>query len=183
MLGNIARYRTPDGGYHAQPNAPRCTAYACYLAALAYADAGVELPDAPAMLRALDGLRAADGAYANEAGLAAGTTTATAAACIIRAQFGAPVSPALGAWLRARAAPGGGFFATAGAPMPDLLSTATTLFALALLAAPLEGIRGQCRSFVESLWDASGGFRGYPADAIADCEYTFYALLALGSLA
>ncbi|MBT7298332.1 MAG: hypothetical protein HN849_02405, partial [Victivallales bacterium] len=37
-------------------------------------------------------------------------------------------------------------------------------------------------AFVESCWDESGGFGAIP-DTTPDCEYTFYALLALGALA
>jgi hypothetical protein len=65
--------------------------------------------------------------------------------------------------------------------MPDLLSTATALHALALLGVPFEQ-RELCLDFVDTLWTRSGGFYGYWGDDGLDCEYTFYALLALGHL-
>jgi hypothetical protein len=36
--------------------------------------------------------------------------------------------------------------------------------------------------FLDTLWDAQGGFHGHWADDFLDPEYTFYGLLALGHL-
>jgi hypothetical protein len=66
--------------------------------------------------------------------------------------------------------------------MPDLLSTATALHALAGLEAPIARVRESCLDFVDSLWTNEGGFHGHWADEHLDCEYTFYGLLALGHL-
>ena len=67
--------------------------------------------------------------------------------------------------------------------MPDLLSTATTLHALAALEVRLtEEQTERCLDFVDSLWNADGGFHGNWTDDYLDCEYTFYGLLALGHL-
>ena len=92
-----------------------------------------------------------------------------------------PVPPTVGEWLMARCVPDGGFLAMPQAPFPDLLSTATALHALAGMNASLDGIRDSCIAFVKTLW-AGKGFRGHWLDDVADCEYTFYALLALGHL-
>jgi hypothetical protein len=62
------------------------------------------------------------------------------------------------------------------------LSTATALHALSALHVPLAGLRDPCLDFVDSLWTNRGGFFGTWADDAVDCEYTFYALLALGHL-
>ena len=40
----------------------------------------------------------------------------------------------------------------------------------------------RCLDFVDSLWNADGGFHGNWTDDYLDCEYTFYGLLALGHL-
>jgi prenyltransferase beta subunit len=89
----------------------------------------------------------------------------------------------VGEWLLAQAHPDGGFLAMPGAPMPDLLSTATTLHALACLQVPVpERTRERCLDFIDTLWDAEGGFHGHWADDHLDAEYTFYGLLALGHL-
>ena len=69
------------------------------------------------------------------------------------------------------------------APLPDLLSTATALHALACLEIPLPApIRERCLDFIDTLWSADGGFHGHWADDHLDAEYTFYGLLALGHL-
>jgi hypothetical protein len=67
---------------------------------------------------------------------------------------------------------------------PDLLSTATALAALASAGAALgDEPRRACREFVLALEGPGGGFRGQADETDADCEYTFYGLLALGHLA
>jgi prenyltransferase beta subunit len=79
--------------------------------------------------------------------------------------------------------PDGGFLAMPRAPIPDLLSTATALHALACLEEPLpQSAREACLDFLDSLWTAEGGFHGHWADDHLDVEYTFYGLLALGHL-
>jgi hypothetical protein len=65
--------------------------------------------------------------------------------------------------------------------MPDLLSTATALHALAGLELSFETIRDRCLDFVDSLWTGRA-FCGTWADEEPDAEYTYYALLALGHL-
>ncbi len=80
--------------------------------------------------------------------------------------------------------PEGGFLANPTAPVPDLLSTATVLYALHRLRYPLDPARrNACLRFIESVMAESGGFCGHGMDDTPDCEYTFYALLALGCLA
>lgn len=76
----------------------------------------------------------------------------------------------------------GGFCAAEGLTEPDLLSTATALFALRVMEVDLEPIRERCMKFVESLWRESGGFAGHHNDQFEDVEYTYYALLSLGCL-
>ena len=65
--------------------------------------------------------------------------------------------------------------------MPDLLSTATALHALASLGVDFSPTVEPCLNFVDTLWTGRG-FCGHWADEIVDCEYTYYALLALGHL-
>lgn len=75
----------------------------------------------------------------------------------------------------------GGFAALHGAPEEDLLSTGVTLFALNFLGADIRLIKPDCLIFVDGLYD-NGGFRATASDTITDAEYTFYGLLALGSM-
>ena len=92
-----------------------------------------------------------------------------------------PQSPAA-QWLLGRAHPQGGFLAAPQVPMPDLLSTATALHALAGLGVSLAPVQEACLDFVDSLWTNEGAFHGHWADDHLDCEYTFYGLMSLGHL-
>ena len=74
----------------------------------------------------------------------------------------------------------GGFIAAEGIGIADLLSTSTALLALKLSGESLELYSDKCTEFINLHWDNSGGFFGSVADTRPDCEYTYYALLALG---
>lgn len=106
-------------------------------------------------------------------------TTNLAAAVLVNRQKDAATTNAL----LARAAESGGFKPSDQIDVPDLLSTATALFALTSVGAALgEDLQVSCFKFIESLWRDSGGFAGHVADEFEDVEYTFYALLATGCL-
>jgi len=182
ILQRIEGCRCADGGYSQLPGGERGTVYGGFLALGAYQDLQAEMPDAPGLLRCLDSLRTSDGAYANEHGRPAGSTPATAAAVSVLRHLGEPLDPVVRDWLMARAQPQGGFLAAPAAPLPDLLSTATALHALAGMDVPLDSLKEPCLDFLDSLWSSRGAFRGSMADDGLDCEYTFYGLLALGHL-
>lgn len=182
MLAGIEAFRSADGGYNVEPGSKFGTVYGCFLALGAYQDLGTELPDPEAVLRCVASLRAEDGGYANQHDLPMGLTPSTAAAATLLRQLGEPVPQSLRDWLLERCLPEGGFFATPMAPIPDLLSTATALHALSALHADLDPIREPCLDFIDSLWVNQGAFYGNWTDDAADCEYTYYGLLALGHL-
>lgn len=182
LLTRLERYRSEDGGYAQTAEGRQGSVYASFLALGAYQDLRAPLPDPDKLIEGLSGLRAADGGYANRSGDAQGVTTVTAAAALLLRELEAPVDPHLGMWLLDRCQSGGGFLATPSAPIPDLLSTATALHALAALQAPLGGLCEACLDFVDSLWTNRGGFYGTWVDDTLDCEYTYYGLLALGHL-
>jgi hypothetical protein len=75
----------------------------------------------------------------------------------------------------------GGFRAIKNAPYEDLLSTGVALYALHFVNADLRLMTPECLSFVDGLYE-NGGFRSTQSDFETDVEYTFYGLLALGSL-
>ena len=110
-----------------------------------------------------------------------GTTPTTAAAVSLIHHLGAEVPGTAVDWLLARARPEGGFLATPDAPVPDLLSTATALHALAAAHASIGALREPMLDFVDSLWTGRA-FCGSWADDIQDSEYTYYGLLSLGHL-
>jgi hypothetical protein len=182
LLARIEACRHDGGGYATTPDASHGSAYGAFLAMGAYQDLGRALPEPARLVKSLERLRAADGSYANHPGLKSGVTTATAAAVLVLRHLDDTLDRTAGLWLLDRCHARGGFFASSTTPVPDLLSTATALHALSALHVPIAGLRDPCLDFVDSLWTNRGGFFGTWADDTADCEYTFYALLALGHL-
>lgn len=179
----LQEFRKSDGGYDGDKGLPHGTAYGAFVALGAYQDLGLTPPHPLDLIRSLNQLKTADGAWSNIPGLPAGAVNATAGVVTIMRNLGLPVHLSVGGWLLAQQHPSGGFLAAPGAPIPDLLSTATALHALACLDRHLNSeAHGRCLDFVDSLWSAQGGFHGHWADDHLDAEYTFYGLLALGHL-
>jgi hypothetical protein len=182
ILAHVEKFRSADGGYHAVPGSPSGTAYGCFLALGACQDLQSEVSKPSRLLESLASFALPDGGWANERPAPASSTNATAAAVTALSQFHIQPSGAAGDWLLARRHREGGFCAGPGVPMPDLLSTATSLHALAALERPLGEFRETCLDFIDTLWSNEGGFHGHWADDTLDCEYTYYGLLALGHL-
>jgi len=158
------------------------TAYACFLALAAYQDLGLLPPDSPRLVQSLKWLETPDGAWTNERAVKIGATNSTAAAATLLRQLSIPVAPVVGDWLLERYHPAGGFLAAPTAPLPDLLSTATALHALAGLERGFGHLKESCLDFIDTLWTNEGAFHGHWGDELLDCEYTYYGLLALGHL-
>ncbi len=184
QLETLERHRAADGGFARQPGAADGTLYDAFLALGMLQDLGAEPGEPGALIDSFARLRTDDGAYANAPNLPWGTTPSTAAAAALIRDLGAPVPDEVVPWLLEQQHPKGGFKAMPEAPLPDLLSTATALHALAALGSPLAdvGRREAALDFVDSLWSGRA-FYGHWADDALDCEYAFYALLALGHLA
>ena len=180
-LANVEAHRSADGGYGPEIGARNGTLYSAFLALGAYQDLGRALPEPGKLVRCVEELRSQDGGYADAPGLTLGTTPTTAAAATLLTQLGATVPEGVGEFLLAQAHPKGGFLALPGAPIPDLLSTATALHALATLEVSFEAVREAALDFIDTLWTGRG-FCGHWDDDEVDCEYAFYALLALGQL-
>ena len=64
---------------------------------------------------------------------------------------------------------------------PDLLSTAVALFALKFAGADLRLVKPTCLELIQQNYSA-GAFLAGNGDEMRDLEYTFYGLLALGTL-
>ena len=168
---------------------PRGGAYGCFLALAAHQDLSSEIPDGDDLVRRLESLRTPEGGYADDDALPVATVPSTAAALTVLRHLGRPADAEATRWLLARRLPSGGFAAAAGLPRADLLSTATALFALATAAVDLAPMAAGCLQFILALRDSDAGppcgamgFRGEADDETPDCEYTYYALLALGAL-
>lgn len=183
ILCRLERYRQRDGGYNSNPSAGFGTAYDAFVALGAYEDLSATPPAVLDLIRSLKRLETADHAWSNQPGQKIGNLNATAGAVTLITHLGFPVNGAVGGWLLNQASPQGGFLAVPGAPIPDLLSTATALHALSCLErrVPAE-VHERCLDFIDTLWSADGGFHGHWADDYLDAEYTYYGLIALGHL-
>jgi prenyltransferase beta subunit len=182
LLQKIEKFRAQDGGYHNHLHQPHGTAYASFLALGAYQDMSKNCPQVSQLITSIDSLRAKDGGYANTPNMQTGITSATAAAAIVLKNLQVTPPPDIGMWLLARCLPQGGFQAAANVPLPDLLSTATALHALACLDVNYSALVEPCLDFVDTLWTNSGGFYGHWAEEMIDAEYTYYGILAIGHL-
>lgn len=182
LATRLEHFRARDGGYHPVPGSDFGTAYAAFLAVAAYQDLKETVPDPLRLVQSLKFLETADGAWANERNIKTGATNSTAAVVTLLRNLQMPVSATVGNWLLARAHPQGGFVAVPNAPIPDLLSTATALHALAGLQHDFSAEKENCLDFIDTLWTNEGGFHGHWGDDHLDCEYTYYGLLALGHL-
>lgn len=118
------------------------------------------------------------GGYTNIPDSASATTNATVAALAVMGQLNGYKRNTAIDYLRDSQDFSGGFAATENAPIPDLLSTATSLFMLNCYKVKP---RYPTRDFIEAHWLDSGGFSATLFDDKSDVEYTFYGLLALGA--
>lgn len=183
LIIRMEEFRAACGGYnHTAKGMRKGTVYAAFLAYCAYEDCGTKIPAMGDMLGSVEGLKCAGGGYSNDESILSGTTTATAAAMVLHHKAGAGTDDSTVNWLLNRCTARGGFLAGEHARMPDLLSTGTALHALKTVGATPGDRTAACRKFIDLLWMEDGGFAGTPADLTIDCEYTFYALLGLGSL-
>lgn len=183
ILSRLEKFRQNDGGYNQNRNAGFGTAYDAFVALGAYEDLGATPAQLLELIRSLKRLETPDHAWSNQPQQKIGNLNATAGAVTLITHLGFPVNAAVGDWILAQASPQGGFLAVPGAPIPDLLSTATALHALACLERRISSqLHERCLDFIDTLWSAEGGFHGHWADDHLDAEYTYYGLLALGHL-
>ncbi|MDP6928380.1 MAG: prenyltransferase/squalene oxidase repeat-containing protein [Planctomycetota bacterium] len=178
---NLACFRSADGGYANERDRSQGTVYHAFLALGAHQDIGVDCPASESLPSVIRARSTGDHGYANDPDLPSGSTTVTAAAVTMLRQLEQPVPSAVGDWLLACAHPEGGFLAAPRAPLPDLLSTAAALHALAGMKKDFSMVREPCLDFIDSLWTGQA-FCGHWSDDVQDSEYTYYALLALGHL-
>lgn len=179
---HLEKSRASAGGFNQNVNdAEYPTSYASFLADSLYSDMGIELKGKQKLINSLSILKTEDGGYSNEPDSEA-TATSTSAATVLLLTNNQKIAKSTTERLLSFAHPKGGFKASDNTPVPDLLSTASALHPLSLLQTPLDNIKPPTIDFIESAWQTNGGFSAGIYDTTSDCEYTFYALLALGSL-
>jgi len=180
----LRAFKTPDGGYSHLVGQSAGSAYGCFLAMGICEDLQLSLSDiTPPMVSFLSTLYNSDGGYLNETAIPVTSVPSTSASLVTLDLLGQKDHLRSVEWMFSNMDDSGGFRVIQYAPVPDLLSTAVGLFSLSVIRADVSPIRAKCRAFVESLWDDEIGFRPNPVDRWSDCEYTFYGLLALGTLA
>lgn len=181
VAARILEHRTADGGFAQTPGAEHGTVYDAFLAVGALQDLGEPLPNETALARSVESLALPGGGYANQADIPAATTPTTSAAIALLRQLGSRAPTDAAMWLVSRVTPQGGFAAVERAPLPDLLSTATALHALASCDVAFDAFGETTLDFLDTLWTGRS-FCGSWADDAEDAEYTYYALLSLGHL-
>ncbi|MHC5075251.1 MAG: prenyltransferase/squalene oxidase repeat-containing protein [Planctomycetota bacterium] len=182
FIKDIECYRCKDGGYANTTNVDKGTVYGCFFALTAYQDLELDLPDSALTVECIQNLCNSDGSFSNDSIIHIGSTNATAGAVIILRHLNQPINQNTTGWLLEQCISSGGFLAMPNAPIPDLLSTATALHALARTGYEISTIKEKCLDYIDSLWSGEGGFYGNWTDKVLDCEYTYYGLLALGHL-
>lgn len=181
LAERIAAHRSDDGGFAAAPGARQGTAYHSFMAMGAYQDLGIPCPATESWVESLLALRTREGSYANSHEIPVGSAPTTAAVVCLLRQLDAPIPAGIREYLLGQFHPEGGFMAVSGAPLPDLLSTATVLHALVSLGEDVAPFREPCLDFVDTLWTGRA-FCAHWAEDVVDTEYCFYGLLALGHL-
>lgn len=183
LLSRLEACRSADGGYDMQPNRSTGSLYSAFMVTGAYQDLREPIPRMPQLVDFILSLRDPRGGFQQSRELPISLVPITAGAvALLRQLVGTPIDPSVRDWLLACIDPQGGFRPAPDAPVPDLLSTATALHALAAAKVELGEFRERCLDFIDSLWTNRGGFYGHWEDTHVDCEYTYYALLALGHL-
>jgi hypothetical protein len=183
LLSRLETYRTPDGGYDTLPGKLRGSLYGTFMAFGAYQDLRQPIPNPNRLAEFIRGLRDPCGAFRQSLALPVALVPATAGAVALLRQLGEEsLDPDIGRWFLSCFDEQGGFRPAPAAPVPDLLSTATALHALAALKIDLGARKELCLDFIDTLWTNRGGFYGHWEDSHVDCEYTYYALLSLGHL-
>lgn len=142
-------------------------------------DMGHRIKNIPGVRDGLAAYRLNDGGYRNTTHGSAATTNATVAALAVIGQCeGYNDEPDI-FYLRDLQEPSGGFKAAKASPVPDMLSTATSLFMLSCYNVQP---RYPAEDFIEAHWLEQGGFSATLLEDKSDVEYTFYGLLALGAI-
>lgn len=186
LIGRLKEFVAGDGGMHGMAGAVTGSMSGNFLGLGALDDLEAEadsVVNLTAVARSVEALRGRDGSYGHEKELPLGNTASTAAAVILLGRMGRPMGRETVDWLKGRGHRDGGFFATPGGTMRDVVSTGLALHGLRCAGVDVAGYKEGTLDFLDSLWSSKGGFHRHCGDEAVDCEHTFYALLALGHLA
>jgi geranylgeranyl transferase type-2 subunit beta len=172
----LNKLRRDDGGWAKTEMDGAGSLYHSLIACSIYLRTGGEIPDAQAVIGLLKALARDEGGFIENRYSKRPGTNGCAAGVALSLLLGIEEGiERHGKFLRTMQSGEGGFFATQGSPIADLLSTYSALFTLKLLsqldAAMIAPARKYCREL-----EQSGGYVGFALETIVDCEYTFYGL-------
>ena len=180
-LNSIKKFHTPNGSFSYDGKGSGFP-YAQFLALNFYQDLGIDLPSKEKFFKSLDNYRTEQGAFCNpDSGDEPMLLSTVAAIHVIRYLTGEVDALAM-QWLTGQYRNVGGFCAAVNSQLPDMLSTAVAVFTLSICGYPLDAWQDTIHQFIDDHWDDCGGFRATILDDTCDCEYTYYGLLALGSI-
>lgn len=142
-------------------------------------DTGHRIKDKKNRMDSLAKYHLPEGGFMNTPDGLTATTNATVAALAVKGQLSGYLRNEDIFYLRNLQETSGGFGAALASPVPDLLSTATSLFMLSCYDIRPKYV---ARYFIEAHWLDTGGFSATLLEDISDVEYTFYGVLALGAV-
>lgn len=178
----LERFHSPDGGFSDDKKPESSNPYSIFMGLNLYQDCGTKISDVPAILASLKTCRKDKNSFHNPSSKGQGMLLSSSAAVLTMRQLTGRVDNSVLDWIAQQQGSTGGFHASPKTSMPDLLSTAVALFTLRVCGYPLDTMADSARQFILDHWHENGGFTGTLVDDCADCEYTFYALMALGAL-
>lgn len=160
---------------HNDPQSP----YSQYIWLSLLEDTGHAIKDKERVIQSLSRYQISGGGFSNLVNSEVASTNATVAALAVIGELEQYKMHASISYLKLLQQETGGFCAVLGSPLPDLLSTATSLFILKCYGSTPIYSSG---SFIEAHWLDTGGFSATILEESSDVEYTFYGLLALGTV-
>lgn len=180
VFARIEMFKSGDGGFNQNKiNAEFSTVYANFLGWTFLKDIESKL-DEYNLANLLHQFSLPSGGYVNEIGTNSVLTTTTSAAIIMKYLIHNEVEEKAMHWLYNQQNNLGGFVAGNQLSIADILSTSSAVLALSVTNNMDLFDWQKCIQFIDMHWDKSGGFIGSISDSNPDCEYTFYALMALG---
>ena len=180
LLKIITNYKATDQGFnHLKTSAENASVYANFLVYGLFEDLYFSKNWRKKIVESCNILRIENGSFVNHPQSKHGVSSTTAAGIVLLNSQKYAIFDSVN-WLKEQILPNGGFLAGEDVPVADVLSTATSMFALNITNSIDSKIKSNAIEFINMHWDDSGGFFGSIADQIPDVEYTFYGLLAIG---
>jgi geranylgeranyl transferase type-2 subunit beta len=173
----LAALRRDDGGWAKTDMDGAGSLYHSLIACSIHFRTGVGIPQPGAVLGLLKTLARDEGGFLENRHAKRPGTNGCAAGVFLSLLMGNVEGiERHGRFLKSMQGAEGGFLATQGSPIADLLSTYSALFTLKLMSQLEAGMVAKAGKFGRDLEQGSGGYVGFALETLADCEYAFYGL-------